>query len=63
MARPDRLRDAPVMAYLGRDDLDRLDAVAEARDNSRSATARQLIREGLDGLTASAAPPEADDDA
>jgi hypothetical protein len=45
-----RRRENPVHTYLADDDLERLDDLAETRDLSRSATARQLLRERLDEL-------------
>lgn len=52
-----RLRDGQVVTYLASDELAQLDAVAEDRDVSRSHVVRHLVRQGLKGLTASAAPP------
>jgi hypothetical protein len=48
-----RRRDHPVTTYLRPDDLERLDALAARRDQSRSGVARELLREAL---TASAKP-------
>lgn len=46
-----RRRENQIQVYLADDDLDRLDELADERDLSRSATVRQLLREGLNGLT------------
>lgn len=61
-ASPRPRRDRRVHTYLTDHDAERLTAAAEANDMSTAAVARRLIRQGLDGLTASAAPPEAGGD-
>jgi predicted transcriptional regulator len=45
---PARRWENPVHTYLTDDDLERLDQLAEERDLSRSAIARQLLRLALD---------------
>jgi hypothetical protein len=47
----DRRRDWPVTTYLAEDDVDRLDALAERSDVSRSALARRLLRAAIASMS------------